>query len=78
MVQTLETAPAMAVAAKHHPSTRDGTVRTSVTFPVEVYAELERIAEEKKVSVAWVVRDAAEKYVEAQYPLFRGQPQGAR
>jgi hypothetical protein len=25
------------------------------------------------VSVAWVVRDAAEKYVEAQYPLFRRQ-----
>ncbi len=51
---------------------REGT-RASVTFPANVYAELERIAEEKRVSVAWVVRDAVEKYVEAQYPLFRSQ-----
>lgn len=62
----------MAVTAKQPPSTREGT-RASVTFPADLYAELERIADEKKVSVAWVVRDAAEKYVEAQYPLFRGQ-----
>lgn len=54
------------------PLAKDGT-RASVTFPAELYAELERIAEQKKVSVAWVVRDAAEKYVADQYPLFRGQ-----
>ncbi len=44
--------------------------RASVTFPAKTYVELERIAEEKKVSVAWVVRDAVEKYLEAAYPLF--------
>ena len=49
---------------------KEGT-RASVTFPGDLYAELERIAGEKKVSVAWVVRDAVEKYVEAQYPLFQ-------
>ena len=27
-----------------------------------------------KVSVAWVVRDAAEKYVDDQMPLFHQQP----
>ncbi len=51
---------------------KEGT-RASVTFPADIYAELERIASENKVSVAWVVRDAVEKYVEARYPLFRGQ-----
>ncbi len=59
----------MVVAAKPQPQTKDGT-RASVTFPAHLYAELERIAEEKKVSVAWVVRDAVEKYVETLYPLF--------
>ncbi|WP_367396905.1 hypothetical protein [Sinimarinibacterium sp. NLF-5-8] len=31
---------------------------------------LEAIARSKKVSVAWVVRDAAEKYVAEQWPLL--------
>jgi len=31
---------------------------------------LEAIARNKKVSVAWVVRDAAEKYVAEQRPLL--------
>ena len=47
------------------------TARASVSFPRELYETLERIAKEKKVSVAWVVRDAAEKYVGDQWPLFR-------
>jgi metal-responsive CopG/Arc/MetJ family transcriptional regulator len=59
----------MTVASKQlHPHVK--TARASITFPAELYLELERIAEEKKVSVAWVVREAAEKYVTAQYPLF--------
>ena len=49
------------------------TTRTSVTFPQELYETLERIAGGKKVSLAWVVREAAEMYVEEQAPLFRGQ-----
>lgn len=44
--------------------------RASVSFPRPLYAELERIAKQKKVSVAWVVRDATEKYVADQWPLF--------
>ena len=59
----------MTVASKQ-PDPQAKTARASITFPAELYLELERIAEEKKVSVAWVVRDAAEKYVTAQYPLF--------
>ena len=48
------------------------TTRTSVTFPSEVYMSLEIIAKQKKVSTAWVIRDAAEKYVSGQWPLFAG------
>lgn len=43
--------------------------RTSVTFPTELYESLEAIAKNKKVSLAWVVREAAEKYVNDQLPL---------
>lgn len=62
----------MAVTIRRSPSVKDAT-RASVTFPADLYSELERIAEAKKVSVAWVVRDAVEKYVEAQCPLFPRQ-----
>jgi len=44
--------------------------RTSVTFPSKLYQRLEYLAKKKKVSVAWVVRDAAEKYVANQRVLF--------
>ncbi|MBX9658836.1 MAG: hypothetical protein K2X00_09735 [Nitrospiraceae bacterium] len=37
--------------------------RASVSFPSNVYGSLGAIARRKKVSLAWVVRDAAEKYV---------------
>jgi metal-responsive CopG/Arc/MetJ family transcriptional regulator len=42
--------------------------RASVTFPKDLYRSLEEIAKRKKVSVAWVVRDAAEKYVAEAAP----------
>jgi metal-responsive CopG/Arc/MetJ family transcriptional regulator len=53
--------------------TENGSVRASISFPPELYRTLEDIARRKKVSLAWVVRDAAEKYVAEQWPLFRGQ-----
>ena len=39
------------------------SIRASVTFPAEIYQALEEIARQKRVSLAWVVRDAAERYV---------------
>ncbi len=45
-------------------------VRVSISFPPEVYETLELIAEEKKVSLAWVVREAAEQYIDSKRPLF--------
>ena len=44
--------------------------RASVSFPDEVYRTLEQIAKAKKVSVAWIVRDAAERYISDQWPLL--------
>jgi len=38
-------------------------LRASISFPPDLYRNLEQIAKQKKVSVAWVVRDATEKYV---------------
>lgn len=47
------------------------SVRLSISFPPEMHETLEIIAREKKVSLAWVVRDAAEKYIEDKWPLIR-------
>lgn len=44
--------------------------RASVSFPPELYKTLEDLARRKKVSIAWVVRDAVEKYVADQWPLL--------
>ena len=44
--------------------------RASVSFPQDLYHFLELIAAQKKVSIAWVVRDAVEKYVTDQWPLL--------
>jgi predicted transcriptional regulator len=48
-------------------------IRASISFPPDIYRTLEEIARKKKVSLAWVVRDAAEKYVADQWPLFGGR-----
>ena len=44
--------------------------RASVSFPPELYKEIELLAKDKKVSVAWVVREAVEKYVVDTWPLL--------
>jgi metal-responsive CopG/Arc/MetJ family transcriptional regulator len=51
--------------------TKRDSARISVSFPRDLYETLDRIAKNKKVSVAWVVRDAAEKYVADQWPLLQ-------
>ena len=35
-----------------------------------LYETLEGIAKKKKVSLAWVVREAVDNYIEAKWPLF--------
>ena len=37
-------------------------VRASISFSPDLYETLEEIAKQKKVSLAWVVREASERY----------------
>jgi len=46
------------------------TIRATISFPPDLYESLEEIAKQKKVSLAWVVRDAAERYLAEKWPLF--------
>lgn len=39
------------------------SIRASISFPPGMYEVLEQLARKKKVSLAWVVRDAVERYV---------------
>jgi metal-responsive CopG/Arc/MetJ family transcriptional regulator len=55
---------------------RKAVVRASITFPPDLYETLEEIAQEKKVSLAWVVRDAAEKYTAEQRTGDRKKREG--
>lgn len=45
-------------------------VRASVSLPPDVYRTIEALAKQKRVSTSWVLRDAAEKYLEQQWPLL--------
>jgi len=47
-------------------------IRASVSFPPDVYKTLEDIAQQKKVSMAWVVREAVDKYLDDKWPLLGG------
>jgi hypothetical protein len=38
-------------------------VRASITFDPEHYTQIQEVAHEKRVSVAWVVRAAIEQYL---------------
>ncbi|KWV16356.1 MULTISPECIES: hypothetical protein [Xanthomonas] len=60
----------MIAEASDERSKNDQSLRASVSFPPELYRHLEQIAAQKKVSLAWVIRDASEKYVAEQWPLL--------
>ena len=48
--------------AETHKAQNKAAVRASITFPSDLHEALEKIALQKKVSLAWVVRDASERY----------------
>lgn len=45
-------------------------VRTSISFSKDDYAMIQEVAKRKKVSLAWVVRDAVERYLEDETPII--------
>jgi metal-responsive CopG/Arc/MetJ family transcriptional regulator len=47
-------------------------VRASISFPSDLYENLEAVAKQKKVSLAWVVRDAAEQYLSGHASPSKG------
>jgi len=49
------------------------SIRASISFPTDIYKSLEEVANQKKVSLAWVVREAVEKYLADKWPLFSKQ-----
>jgi hypothetical protein len=53
------------------PSAESTPVRATISFPPDLYKTLEEIARDKRVSLAWVVRDAAEQYIGEKWPLFK-------
>lgn len=64
---------AKGTADKKMKSQTTASVRASISFPPDIYETLEIIAKEKKVSLAWVVREAAEQYIGEKWPLFSGK-----
>lgn len=45
--------------------------RASFSLKSRDYDDIARIAAQKKVSIAWVIREAVEKYLEERSPLFK-------
>jgi predicted transcriptional regulator len=64
------------MAASKQKKQKSAMPRVSVSLSSEVHATLEQIAQEKKVSVAWVMRDAAERYIADKWPLFNQNRRG--
>ena len=60
----------MAAKRGRKPTGKPRATRASASLSPEIYSTLQDIAKQKKVSVAWVIRDAAEKYIADQWPLL--------
>lgn len=58
------------------PSKKTANVRASITFESEQYSQIQQVAHEKRVSVAWVVRDAILKYLRAESPPTNARLRG--
>uniref|UniRef100_UPI004047281B ribbon-helix-helix domain-containing protein n=1 Tax=Yoonia sp. TaxID=2212373 RepID=UPI004047281B len=63
----------MAPEPAQNAADKSRSTRASVSLSPELYELLRDIAKHRKVSVAWVIRDATEKYVADQWPLLEGK-----
>ncbi len=52
---------------------KKAAVRASITFPPDLYENIGEIAMDNKVSLAWIAREASEKYAADQTPAMRGK-----
>lgn len=59
----------MAAQRGRKPTGKPRAMRASASLAYETYGTLQEIATKKKVSLAWVIRDAIEKYIAEQSPL---------
>ena len=59
------------VRASKKKARRPARVRITISFPPDMHDTLEQIASEKKVSLAWVVREAVDTYLGEKWPLFK-------
>lgn len=60
----------MAEKRGRKPTGKPPSARATASLPPDIYQTLQDIAKQKKVSVAWVIRDATEKYIADQWPLL--------
>lgn len=61
-------------AATARPADTTPKQRLSVSLDASDHADLKRLAEEQRVSLAWVVREAVGEYIYRRSPLFRRAP----
>lgn len=64
----------MPTRRKQLPRGKQRSTRATASLPPGIYETLQDIAKHKKVSVAWVIRDAAEKYIADQPQLLSKSP----
>lgn len=60
----------MTVKRGRKPTGRPRATRASASLSPELYSTLQDIAKLKRVSVAWVIRDAAERYIAEESPTL--------
>ena len=64
-------------AAKENKVRSTARVRVTISFQPDAYGTLKKIARDKKVSLAWVVREAVDMYLAEKWPLFSERRQDA-